>query len=203
MATVTPPTTADIDDAAPARGRPRSKQCGESILRATLELAGEFGINRMSMDDVALRAGVSKATIYRRWSSKEMLVIDALRSVMKPIYDFDSGSLGTDLRLYLGELSGRMSARNRDDDVLPHLIEVATHDPMIRDSLDDYVQFRRVPLRTILARAVERGEIEAETDLDTIIDVLIGPFIYRRLLTGGPMDTDFIERLLTVVLPGR
>ena len=66
------------------RGRPRSKELDASILTATLELASEVGINGMSMDELAQRAGVSKASIYRRWPSKELLVIDALRSAMGP-----------------------------------------------------------------------------------------------------------------------
>jgi AcrR family transcriptional regulator len=191
----------DLPDPVPVRGRPRSKEADGSILAATLELAGEVGINGMSMDVLAQRAGVSKATIYRRWSSKELLVIDALRSAMSPLDDVDTGRIGTDLRTYLGELAARMSAKDRMNDVLPHLIEVATHDPLIRESLDHYVQFRRVPLRRILERGVEREEIPVEADLDTIIDALIGPFIYRRLLSGGPLDDDFIDRLVTLVLP--
>jgi hypothetical protein len=87
-------------------------------------------------------------------------------------------------------------------DVLPHLIEVACYDPAIRTSLDDWVRHRRAPLLAILERGVERGELAADTDLELLLDALIGPFVYRRLLTGGAIDETVVERLLALVLPG-
>lgn len=199
-------SAADTSRAEPSpapRGRPRSKELDASILTATLELAAEVGINGMSMDDLAQRAGVSKASIYRRWPSKELLVIDALRSAMGPLDAVDTGDVGGDLRAILGDLVERFSSKDRMRDILPHLIEVATHDPALRVELDAYTQLRRVPMRTILERGVARGEISPDVDLDTLIDALLGPIIYRRLLTGGTIDTAFIERLMALVVPGR
>jgi AcrR family transcriptional regulator len=191
-----PPTPA-------TRGRPRSKELDASILTATLELASEVGINGMSMDELAQRAGVSKASIYRRWPSKELLVIDALRSAMGPLDTVDTGDVGADLRAILGDLVARFSSKERMNDVLPHLIEVATHDPALRDELEAYTQLRRVPLRASLERGIARGQISPEADLDTMIDALLGPIIYRRLLTGGTIDNGFIEGLMALVVPGR
>lgn len=182
------------------RGRPRLADADEAILAATLALAGEVGINGMSMDEVAERAGVSKTTIYRRWTSKEQLVLDALRSAMGPLDDVDTGSLHADVRVYLIELGERMW-QGRMSDVLPHLIEVACHDESLRSRLDDYVQFRRAPMLAILGRGLDRGELPAGSDLDVLADVLIGPFIYRRLLTHAPLDETFVDRLLGVALP--
>ena len=192
-------TDSTVPCAEPRRGRPRSADADVAILGAALELASEVGVRALSMDEVAARAGVSKATIYRRWSSKEALVIDALRSAIEPPGAIDNGSLGADLRQYFRELTIRMTASRGD--VLPHLIEVACYDPAIRTSLDDWVRHRRVPLHTILQRGVATGELAADTDLDLVIDALIGPFIYRRLLTGAPIDADFADRLLALVLP--
>lgn len=182
------------------RGRPRSAEADEAILAATLQLAGEVGINRMSMDDLAERAGVSKTTIYRRWTSKEQLVLEALHSAMGPLDDVDTGSLHGDLRAYLIELGERMW-QGRMSDVLPHLIEVACHDESLRCRLDDYVQYRRAPMLAILGRGLDRGELPVDADLDVLADVLIGPFIYRRLLTHAPLDELFVDRLLDVALP--
>lgn len=184
------------------RGRPRSADADEAILAATLDLAGEVGINGMSMDDLAERAGVSKTTIYRRWTSKEQLVLEALRSAMGPLDDVDTGSVLGDLRAYLIELGERMG-RGRMSDVLPHLIEVACHDDALRSRLDDYVQYRRAPMLAILGRGLDRGELPDDTDVDVLADVLIGPFVYRRLLTHAPLDEGFVDRLLRVALPGR
>lgn len=193
------PTGQDGAVSTSRRGRPRSADADEAILAATLELAGEVGINGMSMDDLAERAGVSKTTIYRRWASKEQLVLEALRSAMGPLDDVDTGSLHDDLRAYLIELGQRMW-RGRMSDVLPHLIEVACHDEALQSRLDDYIQYRRQPMLAILGRGLECGELPADTDVDVLADVLIGPFVYRRLLTHAPLDEDFVDRLLRVAL---
>jgi AcrR family transcriptional regulator len=185
----------------PRRGRPRSAATDAAILAAAVELVGQVGIAGMSMDVLAERARVSKATIYRRWPAKEQLVIDALRSAISPVDDVDTGNLVGDLRIYLTELSRRMSNDGMRD-VLPHLIEVACHDASVRASLDDYVQTRRRPLRAILVRGVERRQLHPDVDLDVLMDVLIGPFMHRRLLTLGPLDSSFIEQVLGLVVHG-
>jgi len=192
------------DDAceAPRRGRPRSAEVDENVLAAALELAGEVGVVKMSMDDLAERAGVSKATVYRRWSSKEALVLDALRAAINPIKDFDTGALGRDLELYLGELAQRFRT-GKLRDVLPHLIEVACHDAALRSSLDDYVQSRRVPLRRIIDRASQRGELPAYIDLEVLLDTLIAPFMYRHLISRQAIGDRFVADLLAIVLPRR
>lgn len=201
-----PATTTSVDAAAetecaPRRGRPRSVGVDEALLAATLELATEVGISRMSMDVLAQRAGVSKATIYRRWPSKEALVLDALQHAIKPFEQVDTGTLRSDLDLYLGELAERMTNGSASD-ILPHLIEVSVRDDVLRASLDDYVRMRRQPLRTIIERAMSRGELPADTDVDVLLDAIISPFIYRRLLSHDVMDDDFVRRLVALVLPG-
>jgi hypothetical protein len=74
-------------------------------------------------------------------------------------------------------------------DVLPDLISASVRDPNLRTSLDEYIRYRRRPLSTILGRGLQRGELAADTDVDVLIDVLIGPFTYRRLLTHDPRST--------------
>ena len=185
---------------APRRGRPRSAGADEAILTATLDVAREVGFRGMSMDVIAERAGVSKATIYRRWASKEALVLEALRSAINPMDDVDLGSVRADLETYLRDLADRLAAGNMTD-VLPHLIEWAVHDEQLRAELDGYVAHRRRPLVEILSRGIERGEIRDDLDLDTMVDAFVGPFIYRKLLTGGTLDAAFVDRLLALLLP--
>lgn len=183
------------------RGRPRSAEADTAIMAATLELAVEVGIHAMSMDVLASRAGVSKATIYRRWPSKEQLVLDALGSLIAPIESVDEGSLESDLRQYLRDFVERLSA-GRMSGILPHLIEVAGRDPNLRASLDEYVRSRRQPLLQILGRGIERGELAPDVDVEFLVDVLTGPLFYRRLLTGGRLDERVVDQLLALVLPG-
>jgi AcrR family transcriptional regulator len=189
--------------AAPApvrRGRPRAEGLDQALLDITLELAGEVGIHGMSMDDLAQRAGVSKATIYRRWPSKERLVLEALNQAMRPFELIDTGSLRGDLDDYLGELARRMN-NGKASDVLPDLIASSVRDANLRTSLDEYIRYRRQPLATILNRALERGQLDADSDIEVLIDAFIGPFVYRRLLTSDPLDDDFVDRLIRTVLP--
>lgn len=190
----------EVDDGVPRRGRPRSADADEAILSATLEVAGEVGFSGMSMDVVAERAKVSKATIYRRWSSKEALVLAALRVAIGPMDDVDLGSVRADLDAYLGDLAARMRG-GKMRDVLPHLIDVAVHDPQLRSSLDDYVAHRRRPLIAILERGIERGELRADADITVVVDAFLGPFIYRKLLTGGDLGAGFATKLIDLVLP--
>lgn len=184
----------------PRRGRPRAEGLDEALLDVTLDLAGEVGIHGMSMDDLAQRAGVSKATIYRRWPSKERLVLEALNHAIRPFDLIDTGTLRNDLDAYLVELARRMS-EGKASDVLPDLIAASVRDPNLRSSLDEYIRYRRQPLQTILGRGTQRGELAADTDVEVLIDALIGPFVYRRLLSHDPLDDDFVERLLQTVLP--
>ena len=182
------------------RGRPRVEGLDQALLDVTLELAGEVGLNGLSMDDLAQRAGVSKATIYRRWPSKERLVLEALNQAMRPFDLIDTGSLRGDLDDYLTELARRM-ATGKASDVLPDMIAASVRDPNLRDSLDEYIRHRRQPLQTILGRGLERGELAGDADVEVLIDALIGPFVYRRLLSHDPLDAAFVDRLLRTVLP--
>ncbi len=154
----------------------------------------------MSMDVLAARAGVSKTTIYRRWPSKEALVIHALSASIRPFDHVDTGSLQKDLDLYLGELVQRFKPGPAND-ILPHLIETANLDASVRSALDEFVKIRRLPLHTILERAKDRGELDQNADTGLLVDCIIGPITYRRLLTREPVDTDFMNRLLALVLP--
>lgn len=201
-----PITVADDDRAAaptvrtPRRGRPRRVQADEVILTATVDLLADAGVARFSMDLLAQRAGVGKATIYRRWPSKEALMLDAMRTVVTPVPAPDTGAVRSDLRAYVGELVDRFGG-GRASDVLPHLIEASCHDDELRRSLEDYLRLRQTSVRTILTRGVDRGELPAGSDVDLLVDLVLGPFFYRRLLTGATLDQAFADRLVDHVLP--
>ena len=117
------------------------------------------------MDLLAQRAGVGKATIYRRWDSKEALILDALRMTATPIPVPDEGNLRDDLFTYMDAVIECFSP-GRGSDVLPHLIEASCYDPQLRASLDDYTLGRQATIRVLLQRGIERGELPADADVD-------------------------------------
>ena len=201
MSAVAATGAAAVDDApVPSRrGRPRRADADEAILTAALQLLAEVGVGGLSMDELAQRAGVGKATIYRRWTSKESLVLDALHPATTPIPTPDEGDLRADLTTYTDALIERFGA-GRSSDVLPHLIAASCYDDHLRASLDEYTRARQATIRLILRRGIERGELPPDADLDLLVDVILGPFFYRHLLTGAPLDRDFSRRLVDLVL---
>ncbi len=190
---------AALADPAARRGRPRRADADEAILAATLEQLTDAGVAGLSMALVAERAGVGKATIYRRWPSKEALVLDALRTATAPIPVPDQGNLRDDLTAYTGELVDRFRA-GRGSDVLPHIVAASCHDDELRASLDDYTRSRQATLRLLFARGIERGELPADTDVDLAVEAILGPIFYRHLLSGEPVDRTLARRLVDRVL---
>lgn len=195
----------------PRRGRPRSEASRKAILRAASELLLEHGLHAISMDAVAERAGASKATIYRWWPSKELLALDALFSDWAPAAGagYDTGSLAGDL-LALTLPWARQLAAKPYGRVIAALITSAQSDPRFAEVYRArFLQPRRDLARVIFNRAIERGEIPADTDIEIALDLLYGPF-YHRVLHGHAQLTDrftraIVDHVVTAVAraPGR
>jgi AcrR family transcriptional regulator len=187
----------------PRRGRPRSEKAQTAILKAAIDLLLEQGLHAMSMDDVAERAGVSKATIYRWWPSKELLAIDALFSEWAPSMptaERDTGTLRGDLlasfRPWLRRLNQKPFGR-----VIAGLVAEAQTDPEFAKLYrEHFVQPRRDATRPLLRRAIKRGEIPPDTNLEVTLDLLYGP-IYHRLLHGhAPLNDRFVQQVIDAVI---
>jgi len=184
-------------------GRPRSEKAHQAILTAVMELLLDQGLHAMSMDEVARRAGVSKATIYRWWPSKERLALDALAeewASAPPAGLSDTGSLRGDLltRLlpWLRQLNRKPYAR-----VVAGLVaEAQTNREFAELYRSHFVQARRDATRELLLRARDRGAIAPDTDLDVTLDLLYGP-IYHRLLHGhAPLTEQFVQQVIDYVI---
>jgi AcrR family transcriptional regulator len=174
-----------------------------AILDATLAGVAEVGYDRLSMDDVASRAGVGKAAIYRRWPSKAVVVADAIahwRRRLGPVEPPNSGSLR-------GDIDALVAATPDLDDADSHMIRVvvgvataAMHNPVLAAALDDLVlSTPRQVVRAVLDQAVARGEIPAGRDLSLIPDVALGLNVLR-VITGRPIDRVYVRRVLEDVL---
>lgn len=183
------------------RGRPRDARVERVVLTATLELLREVGVAGLSMDLLATRANVAKTTIYRRWDSKEQLLLDALRSALEPLEAPDTGVLRRDVEGLLNQVVERFGSGHLSD-VLPLLVSAAAHDEALKASLEQYLHSRREPLRRVLQRAVDRGEVRPDVDRELFVEVVMGPVLFRRLAATGPLDAPYVNRLLDWVLAG-
>jgi AcrR family transcriptional regulator len=188
---------------APRRGRPRSEKAKQAILTAARELLLDQGLHAMSMDDVAERAGVSKATIYRWWGSKELLALDALAAGWAtPVPDArrDTGSLRGDLlarfRPWQRQLNEQPFGR-----VVAGLVAEAQTDPeFAKLYLEHVIHPRREVTRALLVRAIGRGEIAADTDLEVALDLLYGPVYHRLLHQHAPITDRFVQQVVDAVI---
>jgi AcrR family transcriptional regulator len=185
------------------RGRPRSPEADRAILDAAGSLLAARGLSGMSIEEVATRAGVGKATIYRRWPTKGLLALDAFmvmfRSLQPPV---DSGSLRTDLlsalRAWVRAVTTTPAGR-----LLASLIGEAQHDPELHAAWRDRVlEPLRVQHRMLLERAVARGEISASVDQDVVLDLFFGAAQHRLLLGHLELTDSFVEEVVDVIMAG-
>jgi AcrR family transcriptional regulator len=188
----------------PQRGRPRSHRAHQAILTAASDLLLTRGLSAVSMDTVAEQAGVSKATIYRWWPTKESLALDALFqewSAVQPTVR-DTGSLRSDLLSLLRPWARLVSSRPYGP-VIAQLIAAAQADPeFAAEYRRRFVEPRRELAGAAFQRAKDRGEIPADTRIEVALDLVYGP-IYHRLLHGhGPVNDRFVKDVVDMALNG-
>lgn len=198
----------DVSDRAAADvhrppGRPRSPAADQAILRAAVDLLADDGYAGMTMEGVAARAGVSKATVYRRWPSKSALVVDAVSACREHGWEPpDSGSARADLlafvRGFLDHLRTSDAAR-----VMPALVAELARNPELAVAFrDGFVQPRRAKILEAVHRGVRRGEVRAHADPELIADAVVGVLQHRFLVTGMPLDDGLPERLIELLWRG-
>jgi AcrR family transcriptional regulator len=195
---------------APRRDRARNparfdRSLDGAILGAALEGLADCGYDQMSMDDVATRARVGKAAIYRRWPSKAAVVADAIahwRRGLGSVQPPNTGSLRGDIDALTAAVPDMNEVEVGTMKVVIGVATAATHDPVLAAALDELVlsQPRRM-MSVVLDNAVARGEIPAGRDLALIADAVLGLNILRAM-TGRPIDRVFVRRVLEdLVLP--
>ncbi len=185
------------------RGRPRSKEADSAILRAATGLLAERGLGGMSIEEVAARAGVGKATIYRRWPSRGALALDAFLAEFlgqQPLPD--TGTLRGDLLAALRAWI-RSVTKTSAGAMLAGLIAEAQQDAALAAAWRDrVVEPVRDQHAIMLDRAIARGEIAPGTDKDVVLDMLYGP-AYHRLLHGHrPLTDQFARRVVDLIVAG-
>jgi AcrR family transcriptional regulator len=194
------PSTSENPTSGPSAGRPRSEEAHRAILDATLALLVEVGYSGLTVEGIAQRAGVGKATIYRRWPSKLPLVIEAFGE-LPGFEDADTGTLAGDLEQMLrGYL--RVYHTSPLGAVVPSLAGELPHNPELMELFAPVVRSRRQPLIHALERAIERGEIPADTDLDLAADLIFGPITVRTFFTRAKLGPRSVRPIVELALQG-
>ena len=185
------------------RGRPRSPEADRAILAAALDLLASRGLAAMSIEEVAARAGVGKATIYRRWPSKGLLALDAFVAAFREQQPApDTGTLRGDLVAALTAWV-RLVTQTPMGPMLTGLIAEAQRDPSLRAAWRERVlEPLRSQHRVMLDRAIARGEIPATVDREVVLDLFFGAAQHRLLLGHLPLTDDFIRSVVDVILDG-
>lgn len=182
-------------------GRPRDPETEKRILEATLELLAADGYSRLTLDGVAARAGVSKPTIYRRWSGKADLATAAVRTIQVKEPVVDTGSTVEDLVGTLENFRRSLLRPNGLSLVGTVLAEEAHTPELLRYFRERLVGPRRQMLRTILERARERGELREAAQIEVALNLLVGAF-YARYLAGSQVPAGFAREVVEVVWKG-
>jgi AcrR family transcriptional regulator len=165
-----------------------------------LRFAAEVGYDAVTMDGIAARAGVGKAALYRRWTSKEALVVEALGQLVATMSVPDTGTLADDVRLVMRTHLG-MYADPATGLLLSGIVAAMARSRAIARAVrSGFVATRHDALRAALARGVARGELRDDVDLDLVIEMLNAPLFYRYLLSGGPVDERLVAEVTASVL---
>ena len=192
-----------------AAGRPRSTTADTAILAATREALVELGWSKLTLGDVATRAGVAKTTLYRRWASKNELVVDAVAELFDELHLPDRGTLAADIEGVVLQFAAIL-ARPEAKSGLMAVVAESIHDDALRDRIRESIVDRQKCL--VLegrARAQARGELPPETDpeeaartADLIFDVVAGAVVHRTLVSAEPADERWVHSFTQVLLLG-
>ena len=180
----------------------RAARVRADVLRSAAELLDEVGYDKMSVEDVATRAGVHKTTVYRRWPTKPELVADAVgehsaQAVPIP----DTGTFAADLQALARQVAANIGTegggrRSRS------IAAAASISDELSASMHAFWAHRLAESGRIVERAIERGELPAGTDSNLIIETLVGPLWLRLLQTGEPITKDLADRVAKLVADG-
>lgn len=183
-------------------GRPRSRAAHDAILDAAIALTREVGFDALAMDAIATRAGVGKATVYRRWKTKEALIAEALERLVRAVPVPDTGSVEDDL-LTVMRGTMRMYQDPATTALLSGLVAAMARSAAIAAAVrTGFVAARRDAMTRVLEHGIGRGELARDTNIELALDLLSGPLLYRALISGGAIDGPMIGGVVGAVVRG-
>jgi AcrR family transcriptional regulator len=184
------------------QGRPRSDTKRRAILKAAYELLVEKGMAELTIEAIATRSKVAKATIYRWWPSKGLLAIEGFLSATRPKISYPhSASAIADIK---GQFMRTVRLyRGKTGKIMAGLIAQGHSDPETTDALvTGFILPRREELRKIFARGVKSGDLRADLNVEAAIDAIFGPLYYRLMINRGPFDNSWSKQVSDIALRG-
>lgn len=181
----------------------RSEQARRAVLEAADDLLVEHGFAGLTVEKIAARAGVAKQTIYRWWPSKVDILLEAFGDdLAKALTPASHGDLGADLREHLAAMADFLTTSDAGA-VYRALVGQAQHDPQLAATLrDGHLAAQHARDRLPFERAVARHDLPADTDIDPLVERLVGVVHYRVLVTGAPVPREFTDALVDAFLAG-
>ncbi|WP_063821192.1 TetR/AcrR family transcriptional regulator [Nocardia araoensis] len=177
----------------------RAAKVREAVHRAVLEAVEEHGVDKVGIPDISRRAGVRDSSIYRRWGTRENLVLDVMLSASERTLPLpDTGSLRGDLTSFATALIAYLQTPLGTG--LARALAFITDSEQIAEARKTFWQTRYEANQAMVTRAVERGELPVGTDTGTVIETLIAPIHFRHFLTHEPMDDRFVDQHVTRVI---
>jgi AcrR family transcriptional regulator len=181
-------------------GRPRSPEADEAILAAAVELFADVGFEGLTVEGVAARAGVGKATIYRRYPGKVELVVAAARCFTQERQPPpDTGTTCGDLAALVDGLITMLTTTPLGR-VLPTMIAVRARVPELDVAYAEIVAEKRARSAAVIRRGVEHGDLRADVDPEIVVDCYVSPIFYRFLVTDAPLDAVFAREIVDATM---
>ena len=184
-----------------ARGRPRNPDVEASVLDATLDLLSEHGYERMTVDDIAARAGTTKPTIYRRWKGKEDVATAAVAHLQAATLPQPTGDTRADLLVIVEDFRKGIQRRGGMALIGTILVEESRNPKLMQLFRERVVRPRRSAIVQILEEARSRGEFVNSADLDAATQMIVGAF-YARYIAGKPLTKSNATRVVDTALRG-
>jgi AcrR family transcriptional regulator len=182
---------------------PRAERSKQAILDATRELLADEGdVGSLTVEAVAARSGVAKTTIYRRWRDKWELALDAVMIDLLPRFadPVDVGDTRKELITFVDSVTKLWASPPYGPAMQGLISEIATQPELARVYREQVVEPRREQLRPVIERGIARGDLRPGTDLRLVHELLVGPILYRLLLSGPPLDRKLTTSLADAVL---
>jgi len=177
----------------------RSQRARQAVLDATADLVADVGVERTTIDEIASRSGVAKTTIYRHFNSKQALVVEAVHACTHIPVVTDTGSLRDDL---ISCFSGTTKASydGRLGDMMLSLMDAAQSDPELGRLVRAQTDQRRRFATEVIERAVSRGDLPADVDVDLLVTLVAGPLIYTKLVRRQRVTDELVAAVVDSVL---